>query len=192
MKIDFKNMPNGASKGSFVLRYLFNMLRTWYVFHLRYPWIRYQGFVRVMGGTHFAQHMDVVIGNNVQFGNGCNVASNVHFGNNVLMAGNVQFVGRHDHSFSTPGVTIWDGERGENGTTLVEDDVWLGASVIVISGVTIGRGSIVAAGSVVTGDIPPCEIWAGVPAKKVKDRFTCEADKVKHLAFLEEKRREDN
>lgn len=192
MKIDFKNMPNGASKGSFVLRYLFNMLRTWYVFHLRYPWVKYQGFVRVMGGTHFAQHMDVVIGNNVQFGNGCNVASNVHFGNNVLMAGNVQFVGRHDHSFSTPGVTIWDGERGENGTTLVEDDVWLGASVIVISGVTIGRGSIVAAGSVVTGDIPPCEIWAGVPAKKVKDRFTCEADKVKHLAFLEEKRREDN
>lgn len=192
MKIDFKNMPNGASKGSFVLRYLFNMLRTWYVFHLRYPWVKYQGFVRVMGGTHFAQHMDVVIGNNVQFGNGCNVASNVHFGDNVLMAGNVQFVGRHDHSFSTPGVTIWDGERGENGTTLVEDDVWLGASVIVISGVTIGRGSIVAAGSVVTGDIPPCEIWAGVPAKKVKDRFTCEADKVKHLAFLEEKRRENN
>lgn len=192
MKVDFKNMPNGASKGSFVLRYLFNMLRTWYVFHLRYPWVKYQGFVRVMGGTHFAQHMDVVIGNNVQFGNGCNVASNVHFGNNVLMAGNVQFVGRHDHSFSTPGVTIWDGERGENGTTLVEDDVWLGASVIVISGVTIGRGSIVAAGSVVTGDIPPCEIWAGVPAKKVKDRFTCEADKVKHLAFLEEKRRENN
>ena len=132
MKIDFKNMPNGASKGSFVLRYLFNMLRTWYVFHLRYPWVKYQGFVRVMGGTHFAQHMDVVIGNNVQFGNGCNVASNVHFGNNVLMAGNVQFVGRHDHSFSTPGVTIWDGERGENGTTVVEDDVWLGASVIVI------------------------------------------------------------
>lgn len=192
MKIDFKNMPNGASKGSFVLRYLFNMLRTWYVFHLRYPWVKYQGFVRVMGGTHFAQHMDVVIGNNVQFGNGCNMASNVHFGNNVLMAGNVQFVGRHDHSFSTPGVTIWDGERGENGTTVVEDDVWLGASVIVISGVTIGRGSIVAAGSVVTGDIPPCEIWAGVPAKKVKDRFTCEADKVKHLAFLEEKRRENN
>lgn len=192
MKIDFKNMPNGASKGSFVLRYLFNMLRTWYVFHLRYPWVKYQGFVRVMGGTHFAQHMDVVIGNNVQFGNGCNVASNVHFGNNVLMAGNVQFVGRHDHSFSTPGVTIWDGERGENGTTVVEDDVWLGASVIVISGVTIGRGSIVAAGSVVTGDIPPCEIWAGVPAKKVKDRFTCEADKVRHLAFLEEKRRENN
>ena len=192
MRIDFKNMPNEASKGSFVLRYLFNMLRTWYVFHLRYPWVKYQGFVRVMGGTHFAQHMDVVIGNNVQFGNGCNVASNVHFGNNVLMAGNVQFVGRHDHSFSTPGVTIWDGERGENGTTVVEDDVWLGASVIVISGVTIGRGSIVAAGSVVTGDIPPCEIWAGVPAKKVKDRFTCEADKVKHLAFLEEKRRENN
>ena len=39
--------------------------------------------------------------------------------------------------------------------------MWLGASVIVISGVTIGRGSVVSSGSVVTGDIPPCEIWGG-------------------------------
>ena len=63
----------------------------------------------------------------------------------------------------------------------------------------IGMGSIVAAGSIVTCDIPPCEIWAGVPAKKLKDRFASEADKRKHLEFLEslhlsknmEKRRND-
>lgn len=191
MKVNFNNMPNGASKLNFVLRYFFNMLRSWYYFHLRYPWVKYQGFVRVMSGTHFAQHMDVVIGNNVQFGNGCNVSSNVHFGNNILMAGNVQFVGRQDHTFSTPGVTIWDGNRGKNGTTIVEDDVWLGASVIVMSGVTIGKGSIVAAGSVVTCDIPVCEIWAGVPAKKIKDRFQSQEDKVKHLAFLNKMRKEN-
>ena len=199
IKIDYNNMPNGAGKWSFTLRYLFNIFRSWYIFHVRYPWVKYHGFVRVMGGTHFAQNMDVVIGNNVQFGNDCNVSSNVHFGNNVLMAGNVQFVGKHDHTFSVPGVTIWDGERGDNGTTMVGDDVWIGASSIIISGVTIGMGSIVAAGSIVTCGIPPCEIWAGVPAKKLKDRFASEADKRKHLEFLEslhlsknmEKRRND-
>ena len=81
-------MPNGVGKWNFVLRYLFNLVRTWYIFHLRYPWVKYHGFVRVMKGTHFAQNMDVVIGNNVQFGDNCNVASNVHFGNDVLVAGN--------------------------------------------------------------------------------------------------------
>ena len=185
IRIDYNNMPNGASKWNFTLRYLFNMLRSWYIFHVKYPWVKYHGFVRVMKGTRFAQNMDVLIGDNVQFGNDCNVASNVHLGNNVLMAGNVQFVGKHDHTFSVPGVTIWDGERGDNGTTLVGDDVWIGTSSIIISGVTIGMGSIVAAGSIVTCDVPPCEIWAGVPAKKLKDRFASEADKRKHLEYLE-------
>ena len=185
IRIDYNNMPNGASKWSFAMRYLFNILRSWYIFHVRYPWVRYHGFVRVMKGTQFAQNMDVVIGSNVQFGNDCNVASNVHFGNNVLMAGNVQFVGKHDHTFSMPGVTIWNGERGDNGVTIVEDDVWIGTASIIISGTTIGKGSIVAAGSVVTCDIPPCEIWAGIPAKKIKDRFDSEADKRKHLDYLE-------
>ena len=39
-----------------------------------------------------------------------------------------------------------------------------------MSGVTIGRGAVVAAGAVVTKDIPPYEVWGGVPAKKIKDR----------------------
>ena len=149
MKIDCSNMPNGASKLNFILRYIFNQLRTWYMFHIRYPWVKYEGFVRVMKGTGFAQNMDVRIGHNVQFGDYCNVASNVYFGNNILMAGRVCFVGRQDHTFSIPGKTIWSGERGDNGITIIEDDVWIGTAAIIMSGVTIGRGSIVAAGSVV-------------------------------------------
>lgn len=190
MKIDYNNMPNGAHRWNFTLRYILNVFRSWYYFHVRYPWVKYHGFVRMMKGTHFAQHMDVVIGHNVQFGNNCNVASNVHFGNYVLVAGNVQFVGRHDHTFDAPGVTIWDGERGENGTTFIEDDVWIGASCIIISGVTIGKGSVVAAGSVVTCDVPACEIWAGIPARKIKNRFASGEDKAKHLAFLDDMSRQ--
>lgn len=184
MKIDYSNMPNGASKFNFILRYCLNQLRTWYKFHIRYPWVKYNGFVRVMKGTGFAQNMDVQIGHNVQFGEYCNVASNVHFGNNILMAGRVCFVGRQDHTFNVPGRTIWQGERGANGITIIEDDVWIGTASIIMSGVTIGAGSIVAAGSVVTKDIPPCEIWGGVPAKKIRDRFDTDEQRTRHLNMI--------
>jgi acetyltransferase-like isoleucine patch superfamily enzyme len=55
---------------------------------------------------------------------------------------------------------------------IIEDDVWIGYGSIVLSGVKIGRGSIVAAGSVVTKDIEPYSIVAGNPAKLIRKRFT--------------------
>lgn len=55
--------------------------------------------------------------------------------------------------------------------TIIGNDVWLGLRVFVKAGVTIGDGSIVGMGSIVTKDIPPYEIWAGNPARKIKDRF---------------------
>lgn len=152
MHIDYSNMPNGVSPLNFILRYLFNILRTWYLFHIRYPWVKYNGFV--------------------------------HFGDNILMAGKVSFVGKHDHTFDIPGKTIWQGERGDNGITIIENDVWIGTGSIIISGVKIGKGSIVAAGSIVTKDIPSCEIWGGNPAKKIKDRFLTCKEKEYHLKFI--------
>lgn len=181
MYMDYSNMPNGCNKIFFIVRYLYNIFRTWYLFHFRYPWVKYKGFVRIMKGTSFAQNMDIKIGNNVQFGNYCNIACNVHFHNNILMAGRVCFVGKHDHEFNISGQTIWHGERGENGITIIEDDVWIGTGAIIMSGITIGKGSIVAAGSVVTKNIPTCEIWGGNPAKKIKDRFPSPIDKQYHL-----------
>lgn len=49
----------------------------------------------------------------------------------------------------------------------IEDDVWIGSRVFVMPGVTIGKGSIVGAGSVVTSDIPPYQRYAGVPARAI-------------------------
>ena len=54
---------------------------------------------------------------------------------------------------------------------VIEDNVWLGANVIVLRGVKIGENSVVAAGAVVVKDIPADEIWGGVPAKKIKIRY---------------------
>lgn len=57
---------------------------------------------------------------------------------------------------------------------VVEEDAWLGCNVTLLSGVTIGRGSVVAAGAVVTKDIPPYAIAGGVPAKFIKFKWTKE------------------
>ena len=54
---------------------------------------------------------------------------------------------------------------------VIEDDVWIGANVTVLGGVTIGRGSIIAAGAVVTKDVEPYSIVGGVPAKLIRYRF---------------------
>ena len=55
---------------------------------------------------------------------------------------------------------------------VIQDHVWLGMNVIVLKGVTIGEGAIVAAGSIVTKDVPPHCLVAGVPAKVVKTDVT--------------------
>lgn len=65
----------------------------------------------------------------------------------------------------------------------IGNDVWIGANATVLKGVTIGDGSVVSAGSVVTKDIPPYQIWGGVPAKLIKERFT-EAELNRHLEIL--------
>ena len=57
---------------------------------------------------------------------------------------------------------------------VIEDDVWCGANVTILKGVTIGRGSVVAAGAVVTKSFPPYSIIGGVPAKLIRMRFTPE------------------
>ena len=53
---------------------------------------------------------------------------------------------------------------------VIGEDVWIGTHVVVLAGVTIGDGAIIGAGSVVTKDVPACQIWAGVPARYLKDR----------------------
>lgn len=51
----------------------------------------------------------------------------------------------------------------------IKDDVWIGAGVIILSGITIGECSVIGAGAVVTQDVEPYTVVAGVPARKIKD-----------------------
>ncbi|EHJ40809.1 hypothetical protein HMPREF0673_01183 [Leyella stercorea DSM 18206] len=64
-----------------------------------------------------------------------------------------------------------DGINKYDSPVIIEDDVWCGANVTILKGVRIGKGSIVAAGAVVTKSFPPYSIIGGVPAKLIKKRF---------------------
>lgn len=183
MKIEFANMAVGDNYLIFIIRYFANVIRTWYYFNIKWPWVKYTGFVRVMPLCLFVKR-DIKIGHNVQFGRGTWVSTGVHFGNNILIAGRVSFIGRNDHTYTTSGVTMWDSERGQDELVIVGNDVWIGTNAIILAGVSIGDGVIIAAGSVVNKDIGSCEIWGGIPAKKIKDRFTNNSEKEQHLKFL--------
>ena len=63
-------------------------------------------------------------------------------------------------------------EAISKGNIVVEDDVWIGVRTTILSGVTIGQGAVIAAGSVVTKDVPPYAIVGGVPAKIIRMRFS--------------------
>ncbi|MCO6476121.1 MAG: hypothetical protein J5I94_05830 [Phaeodactylibacter sp.] len=75
-------------------------------------------------------------------------------------------------------------EPGRSAPIIIEDDVWLGARSIVLKGVTIGRGAVVAAGAVATRDVPPYTMVGGVPAKVI--RRLSPAGKKMQEEFIEE------
>ena len=105
----------------------------------------------------------------LKIGKYCSIADEVCF----LLAG-----GHNMSSFSSyPFKAKLKGDLCESltkGDIIVEDDVWIGFRSTILSGVTIGKGSVVAAGAVVTKNVPPFSVVGGVPAKVIKFRFSKE------------------
>lgn len=152
---------------------LCNWARTLLKLDILNSWVKHGNPIRCpMDVWFWAPNRDITLGDFVQFGPGCSVQCDISIGTKVLIARRVAFVGRDDHRIDMVGRAIWDSGRGDAHKTIVEDDVWIGYAAIVLSGVRIGRGSVVAAGAVVIHDVPPYSIVAGTPAKVVRMRFT--------------------
>lgn len=122
----------------------------------------------------------LVVEDGVYIGRGCTVECDGVIGRGSLLANRVALVGRADHEVTRPGVPAarspWIGNPDYRGPGLdlrvvVGPDVWIGYGAIVLTGVTVGRGAIVAAGSVVRDDVEPYAIVAGNPAAAVGRRF---------------------
>lgn len=116
---------------------------------------------------------------------GCIIGPKVELGAYSMFGPRVIVVGG-DHRFDRVGVPMIFAGRPELRPTVIEDDVWVGANAILMAGVRIGRGSIIAAGAVVTKDVLPYEIHGGVPARKIGERFASSTDRARHDQMLSE------
>lgn len=135
-------------------------------------------------GVYIDERFTVIGAQNISFGDSVYIGPNA-----TLMAADAPLEIK-GHFMSGPGLTIITGDHRidirdrymdevtveeklpENDRPVViEEDVWCGANVTILKGVTIGRGSVIAAGAVVTKNVGEYEIWGGVPAKKIKNRF---------------------
>ncbi|HNX87105.1 MAG TPA: acyltransferase [Bacteroidales bacterium] len=109
---------------------------------------------------------DIYIGHRTRIGLGCTLIGPVHIGNDIRLAQNIVMSGLN-HNYEDLSKPI-----SEQGVTtapiVVEDESWIGSNSVVLPGVTIGKHCVVAAGSIVTKDVPPYSVVAGNPARVVK------------------------
>jgi acetyltransferase-like isoleucine patch superfamily enzyme len=91
----------------------------------------------------------------------------VRVGRSVLLGRNV-YIADNSHGTSDAAVPIVDQELEKVAPVIIEDHAWLGQNSVILSGVTIGRGAVVGANSVVLNDIPPRTVAVGSPAKVVR------------------------
>lgn len=116
-------------------------------------------------------------GGKISIGSGCSInpytiiyghGAGTVIGDNVLIAGHCMII-PSNHIFSRTDISINQQGTSSKGI-IIEDDVWIAASCQVLDGVTIGKGSIIAAGSVVNKSVEPYSVVGGVPAKFLKKR----------------------
>lgn len=121
--------------------------------------------------VYFRYPNRVKIGSDVSINRSCefypsyyNKDATIELGNNIRLGPSIKFLAAgHNHTkINLPDVSA---------KIIVEDHVWIGANCIILKGVTIGEGAIIAAGSVVNKSVDPYKIIGGVPAREIKDRI---------------------
>lgn len=109
---------------------------------------------------------DVIIGNNSLIGMGNTIIGPIQIGNNVIFAQNI-VASALNHEYRDPDQPI-QAQPILKSQIVVEDDCWIAANAVITAGVRIGKHSVIAAGAVVTKDIPPYSVAVGNPAKVLK------------------------
>lgn len=112
-----------------------------------------------LGGTHIMGRAFIYNGVTID----TVYPENIYIGNNVTITSGVKILTHYLDPTQT-------GRIYRKGEVHIGDDVFIGVNTIICNSVTIGKGAIIGAGSVVTKDIPPYQVWAGNPARFIKDR----------------------
>jgi maltose O-acetyltransferase len=126
--------------------------------------------LKVFSGVHLEVPERISIGDYVGINRACWISGGggLEIGNNVIM-GPLCIIHTANHNYERMDTPIW--RQGHTGKmTIIENDVWLGAGVIILPGAHIGQGAVIGAGAVVSGSINAYGIAAGVPARVLKSR----------------------
>ena len=126
--------------------------------------------VTIYPGVWIVPGRNLTVGDDVDFAMGVLVttAGGVSIGDRVLIGYRTQIISANH--VVPPGREPIFGSGHEKKPVNIKRDAWIGGNCTILPGVSIGEGAVVGAGSVVTKDIPDFEIWAGVPARKLKTR----------------------
>ena len=149
-----------------------------------HPTCKFTGAQNVSAGTDvffgcdmriLTTRAQVVVGNHIMFGPGVTIITGDH---------RIDVIGKYMIDVTDEDKRPEDDQEG-----IIEDDCWIGANATILKGVTVGRGSVVAAGAVMTKSCPPYSIVGGVPARVIKARFTPEQIR-QHEALLSDANQE--
>ena len=127
---------------------------------------------RAMGQDYlYGNDGEIVIGNNLSINTNVQIGASggkIIIGNDVLIGPNV-VIRAANHGVLRK--TLINKQPHSGGTITIEDDVWIGSNAVILKNVRIAKGTIVAAGAVVTKDTEPYSIVGGIPAKKISERI---------------------
>lgn len=136
-----------------------------------------QPFIKKIGQSQLAEGVSiwyprgVKIGDNVKLNQGVYLSGygGIEIGDDVRVGANTIILSS-DHSFDKKDIPIYK-QKLKTAKVIIGRDVFIGCNVTILAGVKIGEGAVIAAGSVVTKDVVEYTVVAGVPAKKIKNRF---------------------
>lgn len=144
-----------------------------------FEWLRYTNCkfifkhigkkVNVARGASFGNGENIEIGDFSGIGMYCKVPNDIKIGNYVMMGPNVTIYGSK-HNFDRTDKPMIEQGMTKLSTPVIEDDVWIGSHVIILPGVVIQKGSIIAAGAVVSKTFPEYSVIGGNPAKLIRLR----------------------
>lgn len=125
--------------------------------------------VNIERKADFGRGKDISIGNNSGLGLNCHVRGPLVIGDNVMMGPDVRII-TNNHCTERTDIPMCQQGDMPSAKVTIGNDVWIGTRVIILPGVTIGDGAIIAAGAVVSKDVPEYAVVGGVPAKVIKYR----------------------
>lgn len=146
---------------------IFNKIRVWYI-------SRVLNITRYDKNTKFQERVYIGDSTKVKIGKECQINEHVFIqgaviGNYVMIAPYTAIL-NSTHKFERTDIPMCHQGEEKNLNPVILDDVWIGRNAIIMPGITIGEGSIIAAGSVVTKDVEPYSVVGGVPAKIIRKR----------------------